>query len=75
MLGLEGQGDVGGQGSGVARVGAAGGGVGPGSALKAAERKEEAAKISRWEDKEEIIVRLITNGLEKGEKNENVPRK
>lgn len=59
----------------MAEVGAAGGGAGPASAPKAAERKEEAAKISRWVDREEIIVRLITNWLGKGEKNSNVPRK
>lgn len=50
-------------------------GAGTGSAPKAAGRKEEAAKISRWVDREEMIVRLITNGLGKGDKNQKVPRK
>lgn len=50
-------------------------GVGTDFAPKAAERKEEAAKISRWVDREEMIVRLITNGPGKGDKNRKVPRK
>lgn len=50
-------------------------GAGTDSAPKTAERKEEAAKISRWVDREEMIARLIRNGLGKGDKNQKVPRK
>lgn len=73
-LGTEGPGGTGGQGGGVAGVGAAGGGAGPDSAPKAAERKEEAAKISRWVDREEIIAKADNEWAGEGGKEPKCPQ-